>query len=113
MSGTLTTAERGGFTQSAFESFLSTRDEPGWLCDLRRKAWQRFVELPMPSVRDEEWMRTDIRLFKLDRFALPNSDAHATAAKIAAPYALLAAGVELGGRATAMNSHAVTSEVAP
>jgi hypothetical protein len=26
----------------------------------------------MPSSRDEEWMRTDIRLFKLDRFELPD-----------------------------------------
>ena len=51
-------------------SGLTARDEPAWLIDLRRKAWQRFLELPMPSVRDEEWMRTDIRLFKLDRFEL-------------------------------------------
>ena len=40
--------------------------------DMRRKAWRRFQELPMPTVRDEEWMRTDIRLFKLDRFELPD-----------------------------------------
>ena len=60
-----------GFTQEAFDAFLSARDEPGWLTDMRRGAWQRFQELPMPSVRDEEWMRTDIRLFKLDRFGVP------------------------------------------
>ena len=57
-----------GFSQEAFDAFLAARDEPAWLIDMRRKAWQRFQELPMPSVRDEEWMRTDIRLFKLDRF---------------------------------------------
>ncbi len=108
-----TAAVSTGFSQEAFDSFLSTRDEPAWLVDLRRKAWQRFEELPMPSVRDEEWMRTDIRLFKLDRFELPDPAAHAAAAQVPAPHALLAAGVELGGRAVAMNSHAVAAQLDP
>jgi Fe-S cluster assembly protein SufD len=101
---------RGGFTQFAFDNFLSTRDEPAWLTDMRRAAWRRFQELPMPSVRDEEWMRTDIRLFKLDRFNLPESDGHA-ASLIDVPHALLAANVELGGSAVSMNSHGVTTEL--
>src|SRR5262245_38602094 len=113
MSGTLTPTERGGLTQSAFENFLSTRDEPAWLIELRRKAWQRFEELPMPSVRDEEWMRTDIRLFKLDRFNLPEPDGHRAAAECPVPHALLAAGVELGGRAVSMNSHGLAAELDP
>jgi Fe-S cluster assembly protein SufD len=112
MTSTLAPTDRGGFTQTAFESFLSTRDEPSWLTDLRRTAWQRFQELPMPSVRDEEWMRTDIRLFKLDRFSLPEPDGHA-ASLIDVPHALLAAGVELAGRAVSMNSHGVTAELDP
>ena len=62
-----TAAVSTGFTQQAFDAFLSARREPAWLTSMRREAWQRFQELPMPSVRDEEWMRTDIRLFKLDR----------------------------------------------
>ena len=48
--------------------------------------------------RDEEWMRTDIRLFKLDRFGLPDATAYRRL-PIALPHALLADGVELGGRA--------------
>ena len=57
-----------GFTQEAFDAFMASRDEPGWLTDLRHSAWKHFSELPMPSQRDEEWMRTDIRLFRLDKF---------------------------------------------
>ena len=102
-----------GFSQEAFDAFLAARDEPAWLIDMRRKAWQRFQELPMPSVRDEEWMRTDIRLFKLDRFNLPEPDGHRAAAQIAVPHALLAAGVELGGHAVSMNSHGVAAELDP
>jgi Fe-S cluster assembly protein SufD len=99
-----------GFTQEAFETFLATRDEPAWLTDMRRAAWQRFQDLPMPSVRDEEWMRTDIRLFKLDRFGLPDPSIQSSAT---VPNALLAEGVELGGRTVSVDSHLVTGELAP
>ena len=102
-----------GFSQAAFDAFLAARDEPAWLTEIRRKAWTRFQDVPMPSVRDEEWMRTDIRLFKLDRYELPDSAAFEAASQIALPHALLAAGVDLGGRAVAMNSHVVAGELAP
>src|SRR6185295_19367657 len=102
-----------GFSQEAFDAFLAAREEPAWLTDIRRTAWRRFLELPMPSVRDEEWMRTDIRLFKLDRFSLPEADGHSAAAEFAHPHALLAEGVELAGRAVSMNSHGVAAELDP
>src|SRR5262245_8067565 len=102
-----------GFSQEAFDAFLAARDEPTWLIEMRRKAWQRFRDLPLPSVRDEDWIRTDIRLFKLDRFSLPEADGHHAAAQVAHPHALLAAGVELAGRAVSMNSHGVAAEIDP
>lgn len=97
-----------GFTRESFESFLAARDEPGWASDLRRAAWERFEELPMPSGSDEEWMRTDIRLFRLNRFAVPG-DLEASA-KL--PSALLRAGVEVGGHAASLNSRPVDSSLA-
>ena len=109
----LTAAISAGFTQDTFDAFLASRDDPAWLVDMRRKAWRRFQELPMPSVRDEEWMRTDIRLFKLDRFQLPERDGQMAAAEAGLPHALLAAGVELGGRAASYNSHSVVGELDP
>jgi Fe-S cluster assembly protein SufD len=102
-----------GFSQPAFDAFLAARDEPTWLTEIRRKAWARFQDVPMPSLRDEEWMRTDIRLFKLDRYELPDSVAFEAASQIPLPHALLAAGVDLGGSAVAMNSHVVRGELAP
>ena len=66
MSSTLAPA---GFSPETFAPFMAGRDEPGWLSDLRTAAWSRFNELGLPTQRDEEWMRTDIRLFKLDRFS--------------------------------------------
>src|SRR6478752_3600043 len=100
-----------GFSQEAFDAFLAARDEPTWLIEMRRAAWRRFLELPMPGVRDEEWMRTDIRLFKLDRFNLPEADGHRAAAEFEHPHGLLSQGVELGGRAVSMNSHGVVAEL--
>lgn len=102
-----------GFSQAAFDAFLTAREEPMWLLDLRRKAWARFQELPLPSVREEEWMRTDIRLFKLDRFEMPEAAGHVAASQVTAPHALLAAGVDLGGHMVSVDSHAVSAELAP
>ncbi len=61
----------GGFTEPAFEAFLRDRDEPSWLRARRKEAFGIFQATPLPTSRDEEWRRTDIRAFKLDSFAPP------------------------------------------
>lgn len=101
------TLKESTFNQESFDEFLAAHDEPGWLTDLRQAAWQKFGALDMPSVRDEEWMRTDIRLFKLDRFGLSCEQPEA-----AAPPALLGEGVQLGGQSTSIDSHSTRSELA-
>ncbi len=58
------------FSQAAFDAFLASRNEPDWLTQRRQAAWKAFQQLPWPGSRDEEWMRTDIRLFKLDNYGL-------------------------------------------
>ena len=62
------------FTNDGFQSFLQSREEPQWLNDLRRDAWSRFESMAWPNNREEEWMRTDIRLFKLEKFNLPQDE---------------------------------------
>lgn len=96
MSSTLATA---GFSQETFNAFLAARNEPTWLTESRTAAWARFNELELPTMREEEWMRTDIRLFKLDRFS-PATEL----VEIDTPRALLAEGVELGGQSMSINS---------
>lgn len=61
-----------GFTESAFESFLSGRDEPSWHLEQRRNALSSFRTAPWPTLRDEEWRRTDIRMMKLASFSPPS-----------------------------------------
>ena len=60
-----------GFTRAGFQAFLDGRDEPRWLRDLRSEYFDKFDAAAMPSNRDEEWRRTDIRLLKLGYWDAP------------------------------------------
>lgn len=90
-----------GFTAESFDAFIASRNEPVWLKAMRRAAWNQFREMQLPSRREEEWMRTDIRMFKLEKFA-PPSDAAAVAPNLV-PSPLLSAGVDLGGAMSVVN----------
>ncbi len=67
-------------TQIAPEAlaFLMERNsEPQWLKEQRQRAWETFEQLPMPSPRDEEWRRTDLKTFRLTDYVplyLPERD---------------------------------------
>lgn len=98
-----------GFNQNAFDAFLDSRHEPDWLVDLRRSAWRAYCQKEWPKGREEEWLRTDIRLFKLERFALPLEAPEPV--ELAQP--LLSEGVVLGGQTTALNSHSVEARLDP
>jgi Fe-S cluster assembly protein SufD len=114
MAATLT---QPGFDQQSFEAFLHARHEPAWLIDQRREAWRSFAEMDWPQRNAEEWIRTDIRLFKLHQFALPVG-AHDTEVRSAsegfdAANALLTQGVELAGQISALNSQPASSRLKP
>ncbi len=59
------------FNVDGFEQFLTTLNEPDWLTQLRQQAWMQFEQLSWPDRKQEEWMRSDLRGFKLDRYLLP------------------------------------------
>ncbi|HEV3164416.1 MAG TPA: Fe-S cluster assembly protein SufD [Isosphaeraceae bacterium] len=82
-SATVPTKSLGGFTEAALETFLKSREEPSWLQDRRREAYAKFVAAPWPTMRDEEWRRTDIRGLKLDAFAPPEPHEPAAQARAA------------------------------
>lgn len=97
-----------GFSAEAFEAFLASRREPAWVTEARRAAWALFEATPLPARNDEEWMRTDVRLLRLDRFGFPREPAG-----VAAPAPLLTAGVELAGSTTAVNGTLTAAAVDP
>jgi Fe-S cluster assembly protein SufD len=77
---TLAPPSVGPFTRAAAESGPAQRGEPAWLRARRSRAYEAFETAPWPTLRDEEWRRTDIRLFKLANFAPPG---HASVAAVA------------------------------
>ena len=95
------------FDAAGFQSLLDAANEPAWLTDIRKSAWNRFEELDWPTGRDEEWMRTDIRLFKLGKYSLP------TEVNVELPAALLSEGVDLAGHTKSVNGVSVESEFDP
>ena len=52
------------FDSAALERLLAGSREPGWAADLRRRALGRLEAQGLPDRRDENWMRTDLRLFR-------------------------------------------------
>ncbi|MEZ6119544.1 MAG: Fe-S cluster assembly protein SufD [Pirellulaceae bacterium] len=101
------TLEVSGFTQASFDAFIESRNEPGWLIDLRRQAWKSFLEKDLPARTEEEWMRTDIRLFKLDRFGIPTASDQAECSR-----PLLLEGVEVAGSNKSANGVSVDTSFA-
>jgi Fe-S cluster assembly protein SufD len=103
------TLTQPGFTREAFETFLAERSEPAWLTELRRQAWSAFEELPLPGRAQEEWMRTDIRAFKLNQFNIPAPSADE---KFPAQ-ALLTKNVELAGSFVSVDSYPLSMRLDP
>jgi Fe-S cluster assembly protein SufD len=53
-------------TQDAVIDLSERLHEPDWLLQKRIDAWQRAEGMPMPTLTDEAWRRTDIRILHWD-----------------------------------------------
>ena len=102
MSSTVVSA---GLNREGFEEMVMTRCEPSWLTDLRCGAWKIFEETPLPDLKAENWRRTDLRLFRFDRFRFAGTPALGHPEPL--PEALLAQGVELAGHVSSCDGRAV------
>jgi Fe-S cluster assembly protein SufD len=68
--------------------------QPGWqgaayIRDYRRRAWEAFNRLPMPTTQDEAWRRTDLRSLKAGDFQLAGVEGPFREALPSAPDELL------------------------
>jgi Fe-S cluster assembly protein SufD len=106
------TATASTFNSEALQTLLDSRHEPEWIQQERLAAWRRFEELSWPSSSDEEWRRTDIRGFKLDRFspALQLSDELRSREL---PSGMLTTGVQLAGQVRSLDSTTVSQQLEP
>lgn len=106
------TIVESGFTQAAFDSFLEGREETTWVGELRRRYWQQFLETTWPERRSEEWMRTDIRLFKPEKFQLPTVRDDSPLKQEQVSNAL-GHGVDLGGKIVTIDGRTVSEHLDP
>ncbi|MGE3313673.1 MAG: Fe-S cluster assembly protein SufD [Planctomycetaceae bacterium] len=67
---TVAAPSAAGYDRSTFEAFLETRDEPGWVTDLRRKAFSVYEEKLAIPLDPEEWKRVDLRAFQPARYSI-------------------------------------------
>lgn len=63
-----------GYDEKSFEAFLEKRNDPEWVVELRRAAYERYCELLQTELDPEEWARVDMRRFQPDLFQLHSGD---------------------------------------
>ena len=56
-----TTLAAPPITEEDLRNLSARNDEPDWLLENRLDAWKLYESLPMPTLQDEEWRRTDYR----------------------------------------------------
>ncbi len=100
-----------GFDAAGFQKLLEVQSEPDWLTTLRRESFEHADAMQWPARRHEEWIRTDIRLFQLDKHTLPDLDDTAVAELDGEAIHQLVSGVDLGGRIETINSRITRSEL--
>lgn len=54
-----------------FEALVAAQREPAWMTALRRRAWDRFLELGLPDRRNERWKYSSLIGFGRQQFVTP------------------------------------------
>ena len=88
-----------GLSLQAVEALSRRRAEPSAVRQLRLAAWEIYEKIPMPTTRDEEWRRTDIRPLRLDEVVPVDQEANAVTSIDRLPGALRALVADEGRRA--------------
>ena len=106
MTTTVARNETAGFDQAGFDQFIDRRIDPVWVTQARKDAWAAFESMGWPNPRDENWLRSDLRGFKLAKYKSTNE---AESQSVAGAPVRLLDGVEVAGAIRSVNG-LVTSE---
>jgi Fe-S cluster assembly protein SufD len=61
------------FSSAMIPALESNWSGPGFIRDYRSRAWEAYQRLPMPTVKDDAWRRTDLRALNTGLFRLPTA----------------------------------------
>jgi Fe-S cluster assembly protein SufD len=102
-----------GFSGDALKKLIDR--DPGFLAELRQRAFERFEATPMPSPETEEWRYTDLRGLDLESLAPLAEEPRAFTLDDVQPGLLAAAGEigERAGLAAQHNSTVVSAHLDP
>jgi Fe-S cluster assembly protein SufD len=70
--GVATRPEDFAFTKDMIPVLNDGWSGPVFLREYRERAWSAYKSLPMPTLKDEPWRRTDIRGLEMAKFVPPN-----------------------------------------
>jgi len=59
--------------EETFRKFQAQQNEPLWVQSHRQAAWDSMNTLPLPTLKDESWRRTDIRALNLEEYQVPGT----------------------------------------
>ena len=125
---------QAGFDRAGLDAIIAQQAAAGWVADRRREAFAALESLGLPDRRSENWMRTDLRMFKPAAWSLAAKPAEQGLAAEAVPEGLLAAAITAGepagdwssdevrrppvaaalaGRFASLDGHVVRDELSP
>ncbi|QDT03745.1 FeS cluster assembly protein SufB [Rubripirellula lacrimiformis] len=108
----MTPTTETSFDAAGFDQFIESRNEPDWLTDMRREAWQHADAMAWPERRAEEWIRTDIRAFQIKKFGVPVIDGDLPSIDTTQIHQLLK-GVDLAGSLETIDSRVTSEQIDP
>ena len=99
------TAPPATFNETAFNEFVSARNEADWVKEARRAAFEIYEQKVGEELDPEEWKRVDLRTFRPQKFSIaaePSSASFQT---------LLADRADFAGNVVHVDGHCTTSQV--
>jgi FeS assembly protein SufD len=94
------------FDRSVFEQFLAARNEPQWIQDRRREAFEHYQELVAVELDPEEYKRLELRTFRPEKYSIVNE---ATTAQQLST--LMQNRAEFGGAVTHVDGQCLSSSL--
>ena len=81
-----------------FQKSIEASDQPEWLIELRRKAFDYFTENGFPTIKDEEWKYTDVKEVVGGQWSVVRSEPRAAATGLTSDISKLLSGIETRNR---------------
>lgn len=97
-----------GFDADIWQEFTAARNEPDWILELRRQAFELYQEKLAEPLDPEEYKRVDLRTFRPEKYALQPAGAAASTGELDT---LMQDRGEFAGRVTHVDGHCTSSEL--